>query len=88
MTSPHINVDVAFPRMVGGIKVGDLCQQGTGVLAQGMEPYSVHTKCDELETGSVCDQEFARHSLETYRADAEQDQYCYGPECVANNECD
>jgi hypothetical protein len=37
MTSPHIKMDVAFPRMIAGIQVGKSCKEWTRISGIRME---------------------------------------------------
>ena len=50
MTSPHIQVYVTPPCVIGGIKIGDLCKERAWIFCQWMKSETVDADDEELES--------------------------------------
>ena len=48
MTSPHIQMYVTLPCMIGRIKISDLCKERARIFCQGVKSKIVNTDKEEL----------------------------------------
>lgn len=49
VASPHVNVEIPFPRMIRSIARGEFGEKRTGIFCQRMEKAHVYTEPDKLK---------------------------------------